>query len=437
MAAAKPQPDKPGLASRRLALSLLEAVLVAGQPLDDAFDGLPAPEIDPRDRAFAHAMAATALRRKGEAGAHLKKFLAKPLPKSSGQAALILLLGVVQLKFLAAPAHAVIDLAVTQAQGDLHGRHFAKLINAVLRKVAADTTAFDAAEAAKLNTPDWLMKSWAQAHGAAAATDIAIAHLAEAAIDLSVKGDPEAWAARLDGLALPTGSVRLREAGDLVTLPGFAEGEWWVQDAAAALPVKLVGDVSGRSVLDLCAAPGGKTAQLASRGAVVTAADHAAVRLDQMKANLARLGLSATLRETDVFAISGEPCFDAVLLDAPCSATGTIRRHPDLPHLKSPAQVSELAALQARMLDHAATLVKPGGLLLYCTCSLQAEEGEMQARDFLTRHSAFSLMPATAAETGGQAAFVSPEGFLRTLPFMRIGEARGLDGFFAARFRRR
>ena len=429
--------EKSGIASRRLALSLLEAVLVEGQAIDEALDDAETPGMDGRDRAFAHAIAGSVLRRKGEAEAILRQLVPKPLPKSSGTAHLILLSAIAQLQFLKAPAHAVIDVSVALAQEDFRARHFAKLINAVLRKAADTGDEILAGESvARLNTPSWLMKSWVRSYGDETANRIAASHLAEADVDLSVKADAGLWAADLGGTELPTGSIRLAEAGPIDQLPGFNEGAWWVQDAAAALPVLLLGDVRDKTVLDLCAAPGGKTAQLAARGARVTAVDSSSPRLRRLKENLDRLGLQAELRQDDVFSLPPENSFDIVLLDAPCSATGTIRRHPDLPYRKSARQIQELAALQTRMLDHVAFMVKPGGTLLFCTCSLQPQEGEDQATGFLERQPAFSRAPVSPEEIGNQVQFIDGKGDLRTLPFMSIAGMPGVDGFFTARFRR-
>jgi 16S rRNA (cytosine967-C5)-methyltransferase len=430
-------PAKSGLSSRRLAQVLLEAVLIHGRPLDEALDEADQRPDDSRDRGFAHAIAATTLRRKGEIEAVLRQHLAKPLPRSSGPAHLILLLSVAQLLFLRSPPHAVIDVAVTLAREDKQARHFSKLINAVLRKVSDQgDAALTGLDAAHLNTPAWLMKSWVRAYGEETARLIATSHGQEAALDLTAKSDAGLWAERLKGELLPTGTIRLAQGGAVDQLPGYMEGAWWVQDAAAALPARLLGDVSGLSVLDLCAAPGGKTAELASMGARVTAVDMSAQRMARVRENLERLKLQATLIESDVLALKPDPVHDAVLLDAPCSSTGTIRRHPDLPFLKSGAQVKELAELQARLLDVAAQLVRPGGRLVYCTCSLQPEEGEQQARTFLDRHKDFAMTPIRPEDVAQQGQFVTAEGYLRTLPYMKIGESEGLDGFFAVRFQR-
>jgi 16S rRNA (cytosine967-C5)-methyltransferase len=343
---------------------------------------------------------------------------------------LILLLGTTQLLYLETPAHAAIDLAVTLAREDNEARHFASLINAVLRRLA------DAKPVGRprLNAPDWLWRRWVNAYGESTAETIARAHVMEPALDLSVKSAPEDWARMLGASVMPTGTLRLSDrSGAIETLAGFAEGAWWVQDAAAALPVRFLGDVAGKTALDLCAAPGGKTAQLASRGASVTAVDQSASRMARMRQNLDRLELQAELHVADVLAFPADRLFDAVLLDAPCSATGTIRRHPELPFIKSEKQLAGLVELQQRLLAHSAKFVAPGGTLVFCTCSLEPEEGEEQVETFLERHSVFRRAPLTPVDVGGQTQFVTPRGDLRTLPSMNIGTDQGLDGFFACR----
>jgi 16S rRNA (cytosine967-C5)-methyltransferase len=242
----------------------------------------------------------------------------------------------------------------------------------------------------------------------------------------------------LGGELLPTGSIRLKDGENtLAELPGFSEGEWWVQDAASALPVKLMGNVAGKTVLDLCAAPGGKTAQLAAAGAIVTSVDDSVSRLNRMRENLGRLNLKVDVILADVLSLPAQPLYDFILLDAPCSATGTIRRHPDLIYLKTAQQLNSLAELQEKMLAHAAGLLKPGGQLVFCTCSLSPVEGERQVFKFLRTHEDFVLSPILPAELGGESQFVTPAGILRCLPSMKIGQSEGLDGFFAARLYRK
>ncbi|MBL8909039.1 MAG: RsmB/NOP family class I SAM-dependent RNA methyltransferase [Rhizobiales bacterium] len=423
-------------AARSAALALLDAVLRGHHALDGLLDDPNSAfaRLDGRDRAFAHALAATALRRKGEADAILAPLLQKPLPKSAGPAPLILLLGVVQLRFLDVPAHAAIDRSVALAHADPKARHFAGLINAVLRRAAAapieDTPA-------PINTPGWLWQRWAKAYGDETAAAIARAHREEAPLDISAKSDAAGWAAKLGGVVLATGTIRIRTMTAPVSeLPGFAEGAWWVQDAAAALPARLLGDVKGKHVADLCAAPGGKTAQLAASGAIVTAVDSSAARLRRLEENMARLKLPCRAIAADILKWEPDQDFDAILLDAPCSATGTIRRHPDLPYVKSAEQIAELAKLQTKMLDRVAAWVKPGGLLVYGTCSLELEEGERQTERFLAARRDYRRAPPDPTEIGGQSQFINQNGDLRIHPGMAIGAETGLDGFYAARLRR-
>jgi 16S rRNA (cytosine967-C5)-methyltransferase len=425
---------KPGELARRTAVDLLHSILKRRQSFEDAFAEMSVPEI--RDRAFVHALVLTALRRKGEIDHILGRFLPRPLPARAGVTDLILLAGAAQLLHMDVPAHAAIDLAVTVARRDPDARHFAKLVNAVLRKVAAGGASILAGlDQARLDTPDWLWQRWLRTYGEASAHAITSAHLDQPALDLSAKCDAAGWAERLGGMLLPTGTIRIEDRrGAIEALPGFKDGAWWVQDAAARLPALLPGDVAGKRVLDLCAAPGGKTAQLAASGARVTAVDRSPARMERLRENLDRLHLSAETIIADAETFAPADRFDAVLLDAPCSATGTIRHHPDLPHTKDEAQIASLSALQARLLVQAAKLVSSGGMLVYSTCSLEPEEGEAQADRFLTRNRQFRRLPLNPSDVAGQGQFINQNGDLRTLPSMAIGGARGLDGFFAARF---
>ena len=438
MSAAKP--EKPGLPARRAAISLLQGVTLDQQPLDQLLEtNAEFQELEGRDRSFAHALVASSLRHGGEIKAVLGRFLTKPLPRSSGMAVDILTIAATQLLFMEVSPHAAIDLSVDLAKQDRKAQHFSGLINAVLRKVATDgKAALENLDAARLNTPDWLWEQWVAAYGEEAARDIAASHLKEAPLDISVKDRPEHWARQLKGELLPTGTIRLGLGeSNLQELPGFSEGEWWVQDAASALPAKLLGGIAGKYVLDLCAAPGGKTAQLASAGAVVTAVDDSLTRMNRLRENLARLKLPVTTLLADVLSLPADTLYDNVLLDAPCSATGTIRRHPDLVYLKSPRQLAGLVSLQQKMLAHAARLVKPGGKLVYCTCSLSPLEGERQVFNFLRAHEDFELSPIVPDDLARQAQFITPAGLMRCLPSMAIGKGSGLDGFFAARLQRR
>ena len=432
----KPQTEALGLKARQLASRLLKAVLHDKKPFDEAFAAWsakpPFHDIDYRDRAFARAIATTALRRLGQIEDILGRFLEKPLAAEAFEARTILIAGTAQLAFMDVAPHAAIGLAVEQAKGTRGARHLAGLINAVLRRVSENKAAIVAGQdAARLNTPAWLWRRWVRHYGEKTAGEIAAAHLQEPSLDLSVKADAEAWAARLSGSILPWGSVRLSGKGRIEDIEGYADGAWWVQDAAAALPALLLGDVRGMRVADLCAAPGGKTAQLAARGAHVAAADISVSRLRRLQENLARLDLKAETVQANAAEWMPAALFDAALLDAPCSATGTIRRNPDIAYLKSEADIAALAAVQARLLNYTLSLVKPGGLIVYATCSLEPEEGEAQIQALLAGRRDVSLLPIVPNELPVPHEAITPAGMLRTLPF----HAGGMDGFFAARLR--
>jgi 16S rRNA (cytosine967-C5)-methyltransferase len=283
-------------------------------------------------------------------------------------------------------------------------------------------------------TPSWLFDRWSKAYGEATALSIAKAHLSEAPLDLSVNGDAAEWAAKLAGITLPTGTVRLQAGGRVESLEGFSQGAWWVQDTAASLPAKLLGDVTGKTVIDLCAAPGGKTAQLAASGAQVTAIDVSANRLDRLRKNLSRLKLAADIIQSDGRTYKPSVPVDALLLDAPCLSTGTIRRHPELPHLKMESNLGTTTKLQSELLDAAARMIKPGGQLVYAVCSLEPEEAEQQIAAFLSRNSAFAREPIAPDDVGGLGELVTREGDLRTLP-CHLSDQGGMDGFYAARLR--
>jgi len=434
--------DVPGLAVRRVAADLIDGVIRRHRALDeliDATDALTA--LDDRDRALARALTATVLRRLGTLRHLLKLFLDRGLPLQAPRIETALIVGAAQILFLDVPDHAAVDLAVRLAQADRSAARYAALVNAVLRRVAREGAARLATlDAPALDTPDWLLKRWTKSYGAATAHAIAAANGREPALDLTVKSDAAGWAQKLGGRVMPTGTVRMIAHGPVTALPGFAEGAWWVQDAAAALPARLIGEVRGRHIADLCAAPGGKTAQLAAAGARVTAVDRAGARLQRLKQNLARLSLKADLVCADVTAWTADRKFDAVLLDAPCSSTGTIRRHPDVPWRKRASDIAALADLQRRLIARAAALVRPDGTLIYCTCSLEPEENESVVADLLARDDSVRRDPMAAAEVFGCGEFISPDGDLRTLPCQfpdADSRFSGLDGFYAARLIKR
>jgi len=428
-------PGEPaGLAARRLAFSSVADVLRSGRALDETFERLArVAALPPRDEALARAIAVASFRRFGTIRKALRERLTKGLPGNPDALAL-LALGAAQILFLDVPDHAAVDVSVELARGEPRLRHLAGLVNAVLRRIASEREAILANTDPLDDTPDWLARRWTQNYGADAPA-IAEAHRRGGSIDLTVRDDPAQWAERLGGVLLSTGSVRLTDKSAIPDLPGYAEGAWWVQDAAAALPARLLRALEGERVADLCAAPGGKTAQLASTGAKLVALDRSAPRLRRLRENMERLRLSTEIKVADVLEFEAEP-FDAVLLDAPCSATGTIRRHPDVPWTKREADLGKLVELQARLLDKAASLTRPGGRLVFCTCSLEPEEGEGQARAFLTRRPEFRRAPVEPGETPGLPEARTEEGDLRTLPHHGGASfgASGLDGFFAARF---
>ncbi len=428
----------PALASRGAALDVLASVLDRGRPLDEAVDSAlgKTDALEARDRAFARLLATTVIRRLGQIDDALGRLVDAKLPLRPPTLMNLLRLGAAQLLFLETPPHAAVATAVDLA--DAVGLSRGKgLANAVLRRLAREANAILAEQdAPRLDTPDWLWRRWAGHYGGATARAIAERHLAEPPLDLTLKPgkDEAAWAESLGAIVLPTGTLRRPVGGRVDELPGFAEGAWWVQDAAAALPVRLFAEIAGKIVFDLCAAPGGKTAQLAAAGAVVTAIDRSPQRLAMVGRNLERLSLTASLVAADALAWTppGGQLADAILLDAPCTATGTIRRHPDIARSKSAQDLAQLARLQAALLDRAARLLRPGGILVYCTCSLEPEEGEAQAASFLGRHSDFRRRPITRGEIGDWIEMIDDAGDLRSLP-SHLSMIGGLDGFFAAR----
>lgn len=428
-----------GLDARRLAFGALEETLRARRALDDVLAvQAPRAALDARDLGLARAIAVTGLRRLGTIRQALAERLEKPMRDSRVEA--LLVAGAAQILFLDVPDHAAVGTAVDLAREEPRLARAGGLVNAVLRRLARERDAILAeAEADPFrDTPAWLAARWISACGEDRAAAIARAHRGEAALDLSVKADAEAWGETLGARLLPTGTLRIAARTPVPDLPGYAEGAWWVQDAAAALPARLLAPRPGERIADLCAAPGGKTAQLAAAGASVLAVDRSAKRLARLSENLARLGLAAETRASDALALEEGERFDAVLLDAPCTSTGTLRRHPDVAWIKTAEDVVKLADLQQRLIDKAARLTKPGGRLVYCTCSLEPEEGEAQAAAFLARHSDFARDPVRPEEIGGAAELIDPQGDLRALPHLGLSpDAPGLDGFFAARFVRR
>jgi 16S rRNA (cytosine967-C5)-methyltransferase len=429
-----------GLPTRDVALGLVRAVLDDHRSLTDKLeDGVPDQEnANSADCAFGRLIAMTALRRLGEIDAMIDALLQRPLPRKALEIQHILRVAAAQTAFIGTASHAVVNCAVEQAKRS-PGR-YGPLVNAISRRLApaqGDAPQMDPS----INVPNWLWTSWERAYGPDAARRIGMAHQTEPPLDLTIASpdDSSRWAEALGGEVLIPGAIRLPRAQNVPTLEGFEEGAWWVQDVAASMPVRVLlsaldGPETAR-IADLCAAPGGKTAQLAKVGASVTAVDIDSVRLGRVDENLSRLGLTAILAEADVrnWQPDGDQQFDAVLLDAPCTATGNIRRHPDIPWLKRPTDVTKAAHLQDELLSAAWQLVRPGGHLVYAVCSLQPEEGKQRAAAFAAQSDA-ARAPIAAAETGGLAE-PDLDGDLQTLPFLR-DDLGGMDGFFIARFRK-
>jgi 16S rRNA (cytosine967-C5)-methyltransferase len=432
----------PGLAARRIAADILDGVLHKQRTLDDQLDGAGAhpglKSLADRDRALMRRLVSTILRRLGTLGHVLSRLLNRGVPTDAPRAQSALLIGAAQILWMDVPDHAAVDLSVRLVQSDRRAAKYAGLVNAVLRRCAREGQGLiDEVKMQTLDLPPWMLARWTAHYGEETAREMALALGHEPSLDLTVKSDAPQWATRLHGETLPTGTVRTLLQGSVTMLPGFAEGQWWVQDAAAALPVRLFGDVKDKAIADLCAAPGGKTAQLALAGARVTAVDRSPARVARLRDNLTRLALQADTVVTDAAEWPAEAeSFDGVLVDAPCSSTGTIRRHPDVAWLRQEADIAALSGLQKRLLQKAVALLKPGGTLVYCTCSLEPEEGEQAVAALLAGESGLRRAPVETGEVADLADIITADGDLRTLPcHLRHEDPRlgGLDGFYAAR----
>jgi 16S rRNA (cytosine967-C5)-methyltransferase len=457
--------NAPGTGARAAAHEALTATLRRKYPLDLALDeaasghGLPS-----RDRGFARAIANETMRRFGQLDDLLRRFVPRPPPPHRAGATLeILLAGACELLFLKVPAHAAVDGANRLAAADSKTVHFKPLINAALRRIAREGQAIiEMQDAPRLNTPDWLLSRWCAAYGEKSARAIASVHAQTPPLDLHIRasfpppheraeeGDREAVEGSVDPRCplRPFGAppprfawgrkdlfgniVRLEHAGNVEELEGFAEGAFWVQDFAASLPARLFGDVRGRRAIDLCAAPGGKTAQLAAAGAQVIAVERDVARLARLAENLRRLRLEALLVLADARDYKPDQLADCVLLDAPCTATGTIRRHPELPWIKSAGDIAACSDAAGELLDAAGAMVAPGGTLVFAVCSLEPEEGPEQIAHFLHRHNEFRRTPVSPDEIFGLTELITSGGDLRTLP-CHLKEQGGMDGFYAAR----
>lgn len=405
------------LQSRKIALDILVQVLYKNQNLDDEYDRL-AKDLSHTDKAFVRMLTTTCLRRLGQIDTVLEKLLEKPLPFKARMVQNILRLAVCQILFMQVPAHAAVSTAVDLTKLSKLD-FYTKLVNGVLRNLCRAPQSFTATDET-LNTPKWLYDSWVKAYGNEKARMIAIANLTQPATYITVKENPKHWATLLGATVNATGSVKLPDNVYIPDLAGFAQGAWWVQDAAAAMPVMLFDDLKGKKTADFCAAPGGKTACLIKAGALVDAFDISEKRMKRVKENLDRLHYSADLKVMDANKAPEDNLYDAILIDAPCSATGTIRRHPDLYFHRSAQDVANLNAAQLKLLKTAHRLLKPAGHAVYCTCSLQPQEGEDIIKQVLNL---FDVLPITNPLLKP---FVQKSGFIRTFP------DQDMDGFFMA-----
>ena len=421
--------NQTGLPARRTAHHLLMQIIGEGRLMAELIAGGALARLENDDRARAQRLATEALRGMDRADRMLKPYLKKTPPDHVMNA---LRLGVIELCSGEA-AHGVVNAYVEIVARNKRTQAMKGLTNAVLRKIADEGPDGWSKRAIPL-TPGWLRQPLVAAWGRDAVTGMEAAHFAGAPLDLTAKTDAAGVAAALGGTVLPTGSVRVANAGQVSTLAGYAQGDWWVQDAAAAIPVKLLGDIRGLKILDLCAAPGGKTMQLAALGADVTAVDISDKRMERVSENLSRVGLNATCVVSDAFGFD-QGGFDAILLDAPCSATGTIRRHPDLPYAKDGSEFGALIDQQEMLIDRALTLLKPGGRLVFCTCSLLPDEGEVQVEEALARHKGLTAEAEAMKIDGIDPDWITPEGGLRLRPDF-WAERGGMDGFYMAVLRK-
>lgn len=430
------KPPPPGLAPRRAALDVL-TLLAKGRTLDQALDDCRTfNALEGPDRSFAHALVAATLRRRGAIDHAIGVHVDRPFPQRSARVMDVLRLATAQSLVLKTPDHAAVSTAVALAEEFRETAGYAGLVNAIARKIAKAGPAAIEDLPERIDTQGWMWRGWERNFGAETARAIALAHRREAPIDLTAQHPAAAGrlAEEMNAVALPTGSIRIASGTKVTALPGFSDGAFWVQDAAAAVPARLLGDVRGKRVYDLCAAPGGKTLQLAAGGAEVVSVDIDGSRLKLIAENLGRTRLSAETIKADILDWTPDRLADAVLLDAPCTATGTIRRHPDILWSKTEKDLKALVDLQARMLDRALSFLRPEGVLVYCVCSLQSEEGERQAAAALARHPGLKRLPIRPDEVSLPGA-VTREGDFRTHPAMLAREG-GVDGFFAARLAR-
>ncbi|PCJ01988.1 MAG: MFS transporter [Alphaproteobacteria bacterium] len=428
------------LLARKVTLDMLGNVLDRRNSLDvtldnsDAFAALPQ-----RQRAFTRMLLTTTLRRLGQIDDLITFAQNRPDDLKTPAIRNILRLGVTQLFFMVVPDHASVDTSVRLAE-EIGMERQKGFVNAILRKLSREgAQRIEGQDAGRLNTPQWLLKIWVDDYGLNGAAQIAEANMCEAPLDFTVKSidDRPYWGNTLQASELSTGTLRRMSGGNIREMEGFDDGKWWIQDAAAAIPATLLGDITGQHVIDMCAAPGGKTLQLAAMGANVTAIDRSAKRLKRLEENLERMGLKdqVQIEISDAAAWKSVDAPQRILLDAPCSATGTIRRHPDTGYLKSPKDITGLMSIQERLLAHAGEMLDIGGILIYCTCSLQKDEGEYQIKKFLKKNLNFERIAIQPEEIGKYDELINEQGDLRILPY-HLSAQGGMDGFFISRLTR-
>jgi 16S rRNA (cytosine967-C5)-methyltransferase len=434
--------DIKGLPARRAAVDILDRVLNAGDGLDQALSSSLAigsmGQLAVRDRSLARQIVATTLRRWLQIEATLGAYLHTPIDERAGKVRLILASAVAQILFLRIPTHAVVNIAAALCAHERSGRGFKGLVNAVLRRVASEGEDLIAQQdAASMVLPEWLSLRWEKAYGTQAVREISECLLADPPLDLTIGASLacQDWARRLDGVIIAPGTVRLKKAGQIVQLDGYEEGAWWVQDVAAALPVRLLGDVNSLHVIDLCAAPGGKSAQLAAAGARVTAVDFDKYRMCRLSDNMKRLKLTVEQVVSDGVHWQPEQRADVVIIDAPCSATGIMRRHPDIAHRCKLEHVFSMAVVQKKLLMNAASMVKPGGTIIYCTCSLEYEEGEEQIKNFLACDATVERIKIDVNSAPGFEGALTENGEMRVLP-NTLAVPGDNDGFFIAQLKK-
>ena len=433
--------DIQGVQSRLVATTLLTRIIDDGRNLDALCDrnhGIkPFVALEDRDQSLARAIAVTALRNRNRIEFILKRLMKRPPAKKARFLIHSLHIASAQILFMDVPARAAVNIAVSTIGNDKRTKRFRQLTNAVLRRMAREKEVLLEESRNVSPFPDWFAKRLRSDYGRDNVARMAALMQHGASVDISVKSNAEKWAEKLGGFVLPTGSIRLKSTTRISDLPGYEEGEWWVQDAAAAIPAKLINAGKGAEVLELCAAPGGKTAQLANWGYKVTALDISETRLERLKINLERLKFNVTTIQADILDWEPDDLFDAVLLDTPCSSTGTLRRHPDVLWSKSSEDIADLAELQFALLNRAITFVKPGGSIVFSNCSLLKQEGEDLLARIVRSSGDIALSRIGSEEVPGISEMVNGQGALRSMPFHlpneKFPEFGGVDGFFACR----